>query len=368
MKQSSYLLPTLAIALFPSTALANAGTPLMWASMLHLIFGNAIIGVIEGSILSRLFKSPKPRSILIAIAANYASAWAGGYFVTSVLPTLPDLTIENLRYWFAVFVAAAFVVTLLIELPFFWLALRSQQRPLRKALVATPLIHGISYTLLLGCYWMMSGTSMMTRLTIVPASELTLPEPYSLYYITPDGAHVARVDLRKPHSQEIISTIRAQHRDDRLFVRQGNDASFDLFARVDSGNRDAEREVLVEDAFANQAILDTRISEGTQEMPSGTWFNFGMVPSFPSNSDWEFRTGFWAIEGIRAKNKISGEGARYSLETPFAAWPVRNAIQLAGDHVIFQLGNDQICLFHPETKKLALMVRGKGPVVATTKL
>ena len=336
----------------------------MWATVGHLVFGNAIIGGVEGVILSRLFKCPRQRAIPILIAANYASAWAGGYLVTGVLPTLPDLTIENLRLWFAIFVATAFVITLLIELPFFWFALRPRENPLRRSLVATPLIHGISYTLLLGCYWMMSGTSMMTRLEVVPVNELKLSKPYSLYFITSDGEQVARINLEEPYSQEVVSPISAHNRNDRLFVRHGNDSDFDLFARVDSGNRGPEKEVLIEDSFSDRATVDWRMSEKRQEKPEGTWFNFGPVPSIPTDSNWAFQTGFWPVEGIRGKNESSGDRFRYSLETPFAAWPVRNAIQLAGDYVVFQLGRDQICLFHPETKKLALVARGKGPVVA----
>ncbi len=36
----------------PSVALANVGTPLMWATMLHLAFGNAFIGILEGGLLT----------------------------------------------------------------------------------------------------------------------------------------------------------------------------------------------------------------------------------------------------------------------------------------------------------------------------
>lgn len=35
-----------------TVVLANAGTPLMWAGMLHLVIGNAIIGIAEGALLA----------------------------------------------------------------------------------------------------------------------------------------------------------------------------------------------------------------------------------------------------------------------------------------------------------------------------
>ena len=38
----------LCVLALPMVAMANAGTPLMWAGMLHLLFGNALIGIFEG--------------------------------------------------------------------------------------------------------------------------------------------------------------------------------------------------------------------------------------------------------------------------------------------------------------------------------
>ena len=55
-----FCLPLLVLAFSPAVAYADAGTPLMWAGLFHLLIGNAIIGVGEGLILSRLFR-PKRR-------------------------------------------------------------------------------------------------------------------------------------------------------------------------------------------------------------------------------------------------------------------------------------------------------------------
>lgn len=197
MKKSSYILPVLALALFPSTASANAGTPLMWASMLHLVFGNAIIGLVEGLFLGSIFKCSKGKSVLILIIANYVSACAGGYFVAGYLPSLADVTIQNIQYWFLVFVVVAFVITLLIEFPFFWLALRSPEYSFRRVLVATLVIHAVSYALLFGWYWMASGTSMMSDLEVVSVDEMEVSEPYALYFISREGDQVLRMGLNE---------------------------------------------------------------------------------------------------------------------------------------------------------------------------
>lgn len=64
MNKSRYiLLLLLLIPPAPSRAPANAGTPLMWASFFHLVLGNALIGVLEGLVLSWVFQCSKWKSI-----------------------------------------------------------------------------------------------------------------------------------------------------------------------------------------------------------------------------------------------------------------------------------------------------------------
>jgi len=50
----AFFLSLIFLALLPTVAYADAGTPLMWAGLFHLFIGNAIIGVVEGLILAIL--------------------------------------------------------------------------------------------------------------------------------------------------------------------------------------------------------------------------------------------------------------------------------------------------------------------------
>ena len=335
----------------------------MWASILHLVFGNAIIGFVEGILLSLIFKCPKWRSILILIAANYVSAWVGGILVSGVLSSLPDMTIENISFWFCSFVVIAYLVTLLIEYPFFWFVMRSQERCLVRAAKATALVNAISYVLLFGWYWMASGTSMMTRLQVVSTGSLTPRDEYALFFISTDGRQILQTDLNGQH-RSVLSQVVAPHRNDRLFARRNSKTGYDLFVHLDSDDRDKVREDLIAANFSDQAPVDWSMSEGRSEKIEGTWFNFGKAPSLASKSDWEFSTGFWPAEGITADNKKEEDELSFSLETPFAAWIIRNATQLEGDIVVFQLGDNQICKLDPASSRIALIARGKGPIVA----
>lgn len=67
----------LAIAAWPTTALADVGTPLVWANTFHLLLGNALLGLFEGWILSRVFALPLRRCVILLVLANYISAWTG---------------------------------------------------------------------------------------------------------------------------------------------------------------------------------------------------------------------------------------------------------------------------------------------------
>lgn len=341
-----------AIALSPAPVLANAGTPLMWTGIGHLFIGNAIIGIVEGILLSKLFQTPRAKSVNLLVVANYASAWGGMFLILDRLSHIPVITIENLHIWLWLFVAFAFILTLLIEYPFFWFLLREQQQAVQKALTATIIIHGISYLLLFGWYGLNSQTSMLTQLDVVSAEQLQPSDKYVLYFITSDGKQVVRSDL-EGKSKESIKNVSATDRDTRLCVGKNEKGKFDLLVNS---------KVILSD-FASLAP--------TPEPPE--WYTcapnpFGVVPKLTQNTNWEYRTGVWAAEGITGYHKQKNLSFGFALETPFAFWNVKNATHLAGDFVVFQLGDDQLCILQPQEKRIALIARGKEPVVVKPKV
>ena len=56
MKAHRNLFWFLMVVLTPSVAFANVGTALMWASGLHMLFGNILLGLLEGLFLAKFFK------------------------------------------------------------------------------------------------------------------------------------------------------------------------------------------------------------------------------------------------------------------------------------------------------------------------
>lgn len=345
------------VLLLPLTASANAGTPLMWAGMLHLLFGNALIGLFEGLLASALFSVPRRKAVTLLIGANYFSAWVGGVFLNGYVTGKLNLDLNNAWKWFWILVFCMYLVTWLLELPFLLRCFPAGDR-IRRSLKANTVIQTASYVALFGWYWMASGTSLFTNLRVVPPEDLGLSREVFVYFISDrDG------DIYKASAHTLpfkIHSLGSSNRNDRLFVRRSapDSDAWDLLARLDTEDRDGKIIPILTNLHVHAA------SDLREPRNEDTWFTFGEASSLdsPDSTKWKFRTGFWPIEGITAFEKATSNRLRFSYETPFGAWNTRNAFQVPSDKVVFQLGQDQICVMDPNTRKIALFWRGRGPV------
>jgi len=204
---------------------------------------------------------------------------------------------------------------------------------------------------------------MMTQLDVVSPGQFQVASRYSLYYISSEGDRIIKSDIGGT-KRTVLQKVSAPHRNDRLFVLPNAADGYDLFIFLDSEQQENWQEELISKNFSSHAPVDGTVDKNRSKSVRKTWFNFGPVPSLAGRSDWEMKTGFWAIGGIYGTTKADDRRFHFSLETPFASWVVRNATQLEGDFVVFQLGDDQICILDPVSKKIALIARGKGPIVA----
>jgi hypothetical protein len=308
-RPSLYLVVFGLVAL-PQQAWANAGTPLMWAGMLHLVFGNALVGIAEGILLAWLFAVPKHRSVTIMVVANYTSAWLGGLFIRGAIVDALPMHLNNGWRWFWVMVAVTYCMTLALEWPFVAWCFRGTKNWLRQSARASLVVQSASYLALFGYYWMASGTSLYTNMDIVASADLSLPESVLVYYISPADGNVYSRQLAGGGEQKVFE-LHSTDRNDRLFVRPNaaHTNRWDLVARLDSK---AHRELRFVDVLTNllvEAAPDWRSIHTDPPRHEGTWFSFGAVQGLGgiTNSQWEFRTGFWPVEGLRASNKTTGE-------------------------------------------------------------
>jgi hypothetical protein len=292
------------LALWPLPAMANGGTALMWTGLLHLLIGNLIIGYIEAGFLSRLFHTPRLRSTEMLIIANYASAWAGAFLLVGRLDRYFDITIDNMRIWLGIAAILAFLLTLLVEYPFFWFLLRQRKQAIQTALKATLLIHGISYLLLFGWY-SSNSYNLLTQVSPVPITQLQPSSEYTLHFLSADGTQAFQSDLTGSN------------------IEVGDRATFDAF-------------------IPDQPIY------------------YRSVPQPTESTDWEFYMSRFETFG---RNRVTQTQLILMMHTPFIHWSNSHATHLPGDWLVFQLGQDQICLLHADSRRVALIARGKHPVV-----
>lgn len=334
---------------FPHVASANAGTPLMWATMLHLAFGNALIGLGEGLLIAWVFNLPKRRCVGWMIVANYFSAWFG-LFVLKGLATKLDWNLYNAWSQFWLFVVAAYLLTIVLEWPVIALCFCKQENWWRRSIKASLLVQSVSYLVLFGWYWGASVKTLYTEMNIVPASELSLSPNLKLFYISAKGQIC--------EGTQVVSKITSSDRNDRLQFIVNSDQTDTWSLQLKPA-----RTIVVPVVRGVFATDEGKFTSGSPDQ--NTWMNFGNAVRLDTTktNKWDFYSGFWAAQGLRGKNNETGERLRFAWEIPFANWIVRNAIQLPDDRIVFQLGYDQICLLDPETKRIALLVRGRGPAV-----
>lgn len=349
----------------PSVAHANAGTPLMWAGILHMVFGNAIIGVAEGLVLGLLFRRSKWKCILIMIVANYFSAWLGyATIAAGIAESLPmDLHSAWQSIWLMVLIA--YLLTLVLELPFVILALAGVRFWLPKALLGSLVVQTASYAVLIWWYWPASSTSLFAETKVVEIASVPLPENVIVYFISADDGDVYAGSLRDAEWRRVFD-VNSVGREDRLLVRPSVEDPdvWEIVVRLETDDRWEPEFILVDHLLASAAPTWRDEMDRERYQYEGTWSNFGWIPRLgdAQSSPWKFWTGFWPYEGLGGENARSGEVAGFAMETPFVAWHVRNATHLPTDKVLLQLGDDQICVYDPEAGQVALLARGRGPI------
>lgn len=346
--------------LLPSPLLANAGTPLLWAAGFHLFVGNLILGIVEGLAVGLLFKRDRALCTALLIPANYISAWLGIVVLQAAVRQGLDLHPGNFQTWYWILAVCLYFFTLVLEWPFVAFCFWKAERWFLRSVLATLLVQTVSCFGLYAYYDSVSSRSLLSDLTLVPASEIAIPEDVAIYYIAQEDGDVYRIDANGSH--ERIMSLGSFRPSGRLTVEETmGKKSFNIIAHPFEYQEPDPDSVLVLSGLDEEHVPVQRSDE-----PVSGWQilnSIGPVPRLGAarNSDWKFNTGYWAIEGLRGEHK-SGETFRVSLETLFGEWRICNATHLPGDLVVFQLDRQQVCLLDVDNRRLALLARGHGPI------
>jgi hypothetical protein len=324
MSRRSAILTGVAVIVFwPVWARADAGTPLVWGSVFHLLLGNALIGLFEGWLLARVFHLPKRHCIWLLILANYLSAWIG---VTLTSYLFHEYATDIYSGWRVTWmlVAATYFLTLVVEWPFVALCFRKAPQWLPSSIKGSLLIQSASYLLLFGGYWLLSDTSLYTGMQVVTEERMSAPNGVVIFFISSADGDVYRSKLGSPVNIKVAQLSSTNYYDDHLELRDSEIDSnrWDIAAVLER----RQSRVVVPSVSSKQQISD---KEGWKTSQYHGW---GIAPfqvGEATNSAWHLGWAHWPEVGMWARN--GSRTVRIAYGTPFGGYTPYRVIHLPGE-------------------------------------
>lgn len=332
------------IILLPQMIIANAGTPLMWVQMIHLVFGNLVLGIIEGLILKFAFKTKLPRAVVLMILANYVSWIIGTVLISYFQNTLINKTFE-LEYVYKAWIVSIillYFVTVLIEAPFiFWIYRREVN--FKKSLTNSFLINVLTYTGMIAIYLHSSGFNIFTDIKIDQSLLDNRNEKHIFYILSSDSkVYSYRLADKK---MELLIPITSEYKYPRFELNYAND-SLTINLGIEQNN-------------TQKQIIDSNFCSVTDSIYYGN-FNYSWwqpTSDFRDINDrtWDAYAGDWAIQGLRIRKE--GEiKEKYAFEVPWMMWSISEIAIINNHELIFKI-NGRIVLLDIEKKEMAFICR-----------
>ena len=345
---------------------ANAGTPLMWFNIFHLLIANSIFGIVEGLIITKYFKTSCGKTVLLMIIANYLSAF-GGYLLLSPVfyyliegPASNSLFSADLYNALPIVICVSilfFILTVFLELPFVYLMLRKHAFKIKKILMIAFLVQIPTNLFLLIGYMRYSDFSLYTQVDIC-RDCIELDGDYLIYYLQMEESGIFSFDtktgktdkLKNGKNYDKLNKIDAFFQQLYIDVDENGKGYLYTNDRKYNGKDESEKIVLVDN------------------------LNIKVPPQRTTNTDYancvghcenSARCGFWASEGLDIMSDTPKRGhadLHIAFETPILQWPCRKASLINDKYVIYQLG-EQIVLFDIQNKRIQKLFNGKNPIV-----
>ena len=345
-------------------AMASVPSSIATAGVLHLVLGNALIGLVEGLILARLFKLGVRKSVTLMMMANYLSAWVGCLMLPGAILWAEPMTLHTGWTGLWVLVTLAYAMTVLLEWPFVASALNGRPRWLLKSVAASLVIQTATFALLFGWYWMPSRAPLYRENEVVELSVMSFKDDVVVYYISDDDGDVYARSLTADEPK-IVLDLDSTSKRDRLVIGSMPDGAsgWELVALLHRRPRKGLTTVVVAQAVHGETAPSSYTFHDPAQYP-GTGYPNGQVVQLGSATDsaWAFQFHSEPLDGFGGRNAESGQTVEVALATPYTLWHIRDAVHLPGDKILFQLKHDHICILDPEKKQVALLARGRGPV------
>lgn len=327
--------------------LANTITPLTMLGCWQLLFGNAIIGLIEAWVVARFLASRRSPT-WIMIGANYFSMLVG-WMAMSVFSAglarllLGDVPILHVNRLIAAIVLATLVVSILLEWPFVHAAFSGERHPVGRSLAACTVAQLASYALVLIPCW--ATSNVLSGITIAPVAEVSNHSDAAILFIGNDGdIYRAALDGSPPVKHMKLGSM---NRNAVLTAGLGDEERLGLWLWQ------GEQLKLVDDSPELVAQLRSyaecramRNEPGARR--NGQWRGFAPDPRYSGLDLWT--------------DSPHGQRVRVAVSTPFFSWDSRCASLLPGDRAVFEM-NNHILLVDLQNRRVALVTMGRSPVV-----
>ena len=368
----------------PCVAHANAGTPLIWGGFFHLYIGNALIGILEGKLLKRMFHGKCFHAVVMMILANYFSAICGFFFRIFLQSRWVDAwTLNNFRINALLLAIVLWLLTIGLELPFVRWAMEKSMRNWLKALKCSLIIQSISYILLIGWYILCGSNSLMTCKVVKP-EEITVPDGICIYYVSSQDRKVYKM---RPGKDEpvLVSDQILSGEEVKLFAIQETPEleKADIVAvNFHFFGSNTPVPIFPKFADADKALIEPLNEKGKYEFSRTHWYSrplgdavnsnhrFEAPPYYPDfgmslltrraagDKDQYYDNGKPDKYGFN-RSEWKNDGRVLALASPLVAWNIFNVIQLPNDIVLLEM-NKQLCLFDYKTRRIALLAKGFG--------
>lgn len=338
--------------------LANGGTALVTGVLWLLLILNPLIASIEASTVHRFAGGSWRRLWVVLVIANYSSSFLGVWLLSAVGQPLARIMIgqppvTGFVAYSAAIIGVLVMLTLIVECGLVLATIRFLRSSLMPTLLWTLLANLLTNAAIALFLAWLSVAKSPPGLTVVEAAELARDQQALLYWIASDNAVYARklvggeavrmgaADSRGPHQW---LSLTADPADNGVWLTQG-------WARRTG---EAGREVVKLDQVELPAAFALRFEEYDQDHTID--LQPVTAPSLRVRNWWrsDFGTTIHDVDGrIRA---------RFAVEIPGYSQLSWTHVLLPDGQVVLTLG-DSICLYDIETNRIALLAKGRGPVV-----
>ena len=334
------------LILIPQLIFANAGTALMWVQIYHLIFGNLVLGLIEGVLLRFMFKADLKRASIIMILSNYTSWIIGTILISLLQNTLIDKTFD-LEYVYPAWIVSLillYFLTVFIETGFIYWIFKKTIRFTRTILFSLA-INTLTYIIMITFYLLSSGFNVFTDLEIDQSILNNRTEKHVFYLLNRSDKTVSKYSL----DSQLISNHIDFKSDNKYPILKLEPDTIDRKVRLAVDLRNGD--MLIIDSTFCQFSDTTYYGVFTKNY----WFNAMTDFRLLEDRTWTAHGGDWAIQGLRIKenNELID---KYAFEVPWMYWGISDVSILNNHELIFNI-NGRVVLLDIEAKKIAFLFK-----------